>query len=200
MLVRFEVDAYDPKLAPATSLGSNKPKSDTSDEEDLIAGMLSLNVNSGSATSAIPKSSSAPTTTRTALRVQKIGRLVPQESLMKIKTRKAQKAFEWEDFWPQFFLSQTPILLIARHDRGWFNDEKRYGLDSQEMKDEEKAARKTLGRFALALKEIQALVKKLPAGSKGAVLKCGDGELKVFEKDDSKLSEEILRKFKKTSV
>jgi len=120
--------------------------------------------------------------------------------LIKIKTRQKHKPFEWEDFWPQFFLSQTPILLVARHERGSFVSEERFGLDSEQMKAQATNARRALGQFASALKEIQAVMKTLPAGTTGAVLKCEDGELKLFEKDDSKLSKEILDKFKKTRV
>lgn len=70
------------------------------------------------------------------------GRLVPQTSLLELKTRSVLSNVNTRDFYPQLLFSQTPTVLLARHERGTFlSCEPLYLVD---MVEEEEGAQRGL--------------------------------------------------------
>lgn len=55
------------------------------------------------------------------LAIKKEGRVVPRESTLEIKTRVFHRPLEFSDFAPQLWVSQTPKLVRAYHQRGVFS-------------------------------------------------------------------------------
>jgi hypothetical protein len=50
-----------------------------------------------------------------------------------MKTRAARRELDWEEVYPQLYLSQTAFMYIAKHDRGNFNTPERVGLGAENM-------------------------------------------------------------------
>ncbi|KDQ06415.1 hypothetical protein BOTBODRAFT_39619 [Botryobasidium botryosum FD-172 SS1] len=102
ILCRFEADACD-LGSPSDGL------------EELVGGFSQIKV------SAPPKLPSTGGPTKASkIRVVRAGQLVPQSSLMELKTRSAKGNVRWKDIWPQAFFSGTPTVVVGRHEEGNF--------------------------------------------------------------------------------
>ncbi|KAG8859345.1 hypothetical protein FRB96_004560 [Tulasnella sp. 330] len=112
ILLRFEVDAC---TAIPAAVGNE-------DEEDaLTSAFSSLTTN----TRLFP----GLTVRRSASRT-----IVPQASLIELKTRAAHKPLDWADTYPQLYLSQTPYLYLAKHNRGAFQPAEKYDLAGRDLR------------------------------------------------------------------
>ncbi|KAJ5586715.1 geranylgeranyl pyrophosphate synthetase [Penicillium hispanicum] len=101
LLVRHETDGY----VAHSATSSNVPDS-TSDNLSQLLESLSLTTESIS-----PHS---------RLRMRKEGQAIPRELTLEIKTRVSRKPLLLEEVIPQLWLSQTPKLVRAYHQRGMF--------------------------------------------------------------------------------
>ncbi|CAG9972473.1 unnamed protein product [Clonostachys byssicola] len=107
-VVRHETDGY-VKTLPSSDANSRK----TQDESSLSGMMSSLSV--------------SPTIVRCAiigskLYVCHVGKKVPIESTLEIKTRAMTRRLEISDVAAQLWISQTPMLVRAYHDKGTFQE------------------------------------------------------------------------------
>jgi hypothetical protein len=61
-----------------------------------------------------------PSDSGSKLMIKKEGIVVPLESTLEIKTRVSHKPFEFQEIAPQVWVSQTPKLVRAYHQKGTF--------------------------------------------------------------------------------
>lgn len=175
MLLRFEVDA-------CTSGPTSSP------EDDLSAAFSSLGVASESSPPI-----SGVTVQKTTPRV-----LVPQTSLIELKTRVSHKALDWVDTYPQLYLSQTTYLYLAKHTRGSFNQVEKFALTGQEMKPHARRAEQGMGRLVNVLAEILTEVRKQETGTLMSLL-CVGKKLSLHKRTTGTgiaVGEEIMSRFK----
>ncbi|CAG8954246.1 hypothetical protein HYFRA_00005866 [Hymenoscyphus fraxineus] len=137
-----------------------------------------------------PSKSVTTMLTGSELRIKNEGHLVPLESTLEIKTRVSHKPLNFNDIAPQLWVSQTPQLVRAYHNRGTFSEARVENVASQVKKWEEDN-QKDLMKLAALLEKISGLVR----GSGGiatvkydvirdslVVQKCGD-ETKMLPDD-----------------
>ncbi|KAI0698101.1 hypothetical protein BC835DRAFT_684939 [Cytidiella melzeri] len=195
MVVRCEVDAcllpdagalprstsYDPEAAI-------KPSPRTVSADDLADAFSSLDV---AATSSPP--------TMQDVNVVKGGTVVPQSSLIKIKTRSMRnvETFDWESAYLQLFLGQTCNLYLGVHQKGRFEEVRKTAFDSPELKEAAKNTRPVLKKLGRLLDEILYIA--IDYGNKGRLsVVCKSGQLKVYERkgeEDFLLPEDVLKRF-----
>lgn len=194
MVVRFEVDAC------LSSKGSG-PKTggklrDDPGEAALLGALSGLSI--GASTHSGTMSSPSPLTS-TDLKIFRAGTQVPQSDLIEMKTRSEISAakFDWDDAYPQLYLSQTPHHYLAVHRTGTFltivKREMRNNSDLVAIENKQQPAFKGLRKV---LGEIQTRVKE--GGANGRIsLVCKDGILRVHERigRESCLPEDLLALF-----
>lgn len=165
MLVRFEVDACN-YTAPSVSAPNVVPKPGR------------------------PRNGS----TDSGITIIPAGRLVPQTSLLELKTRSVLSNVNTRDFYPQLLFSQTPTVLLARHERGTFlSCEPLYLVD---MVEEEEGAQRGLKMTGDVLVELRELAMGHWEGGKFSWVCCGD-KLDVFEREgEARLPPSLLAHFR----
>ena len=184
MVVRFEVDAR--AAEPASTDQNASVGSARDDLSESLAG-LSLAFQT-LAPPAVPASeSTSPDDPDAIVAVVRGGTQVPQPSIIEISTRstKGAQRHNWEETHTQLFLSQTPLHILAIHERGLFKTVTTRPLNSPEF--QRIAARdgvqRNLKQLIRLLREIQALVAE--HGRRGRLsLVCRGGKLEVFERSD----------------
>lgn len=88
-----------------------------------------------------------------ALQVRNGGTVIPQASIVDIKTRSLRQSINTAEFYPSLWLKQIPSLIIGRHDQGHFSDvEHRDVVDG--VRDWERAQHYELQRLACLLRKI----------------------------------------------
>lgn len=107
-IIRHETDGYIKGGVPGNT------SSETEGLSDLL-GNLSLSSNVGDPDIAFAGS---------ALTASKKGHVVSTESTMEIKTRSIKRPLDFDEVAPQLWVSQTPKLVRAYHDRGRFLEPK----------------------------------------------------------------------------
>ncbi|KAJ6151642.1 hypothetical protein N7470_007239 [Penicillium chermesinum] len=105
-VVRYETDAYD-----GEDLGRQREKLN-SEEDSILNVMQSLSLSR--------HGSHSRATVGSKLVVQKTGKEVPPDSTLEIKTRVSHKHLSIQEVLPQLWVSQTPRLVRAYHNRGTF--------------------------------------------------------------------------------
>lgn len=127
----------------------------------------------------------------------KAGTLVPQSSIMELKSRSTRATMDWKAVWPQVFFSGTQTTMLGLHERGKFVTMEKKTLDEMEEYAEE--AKVGLGQLVQALKQIKAVVISRGRGP-GVALIFRNGEnsyIEVYEKDnnDPAISPELRSRF-----
>ena len=127
------------------------------------------------------------------------GSAVPQSSIVELTTRSQRNAtfFNWQESYPQLFLSNTPHHYLAVHERGRFVEVQKRHLESTELK---RIAADSIQEAFKKLRRVLDDIKKLAVkhGETGRLsLVCKNGELKVYERlnKDSCLPDEVLERF-----
>jgi hypothetical protein len=177
ILLRFEVDACLPEVDDLTSVFSELGVSTKSGAKKTVA---TRSNNLG-----IAVINTAPR------------KLVAQSSLIKIKTRAAHKALDWEEAYPQLYLSQTAYLYLAKHDRGIFREPEKFQLAGPSMKAYAQRARVGMGRLEAVLSAVLAAVRKQGKGL-GLSLVCEGGKLALYKRKEGAgiaVGQDILDKF-----
>ncbi|KAI6083632.1 hypothetical protein F4821DRAFT_244465 [Hypoxylon rubiginosum] len=107
LIVRHELDGYLPD--------GSTPASNTNQQEndDLSSTLASLSISSASPLTAATSSGSS-------LAIRNEGQAVPRQSTFVIKTRVSHKSLEIQEVAAQLWISQTPNLVRAFHDKGKF--------------------------------------------------------------------------------
>ncbi|KAG8946991.1 hypothetical protein FRC04_011287 [Tulasnella sp. 424] len=88
--------------------------------------------------------------------------IVPQSSILEIKTRIREGEMNWSEIYPQLFLSQTPHLYVARHQQGLFTGTSvtKYDMTSSQLEKAAKAAEKPMARMYALLEAIVAAIRQ----------------------------------------
>lgn len=141
-VVRHETDGY---VEDGTSTQASKQKSGGDELSSLLGSMsISQPTVAGDTASAASK-----------LTVRQEGRSIPLESTLEIKTRFQHKPLKITDAAPQLWISQTPRLVRAYHNRGIFNAPVVEDV-SADVKRWERANQEKLGRLVTLLVSIIA--------------------------------------------
>ena len=166
MLVRFQVDAC---------LATSKKSAPKGDLDDLGLDLSKLSI-SGSSNAA------SSTSSGTALKIISAGTLVPQSSLVEIKTRSEMSVqnFDWADTYPQLYLSKTPHLYLAVHTRGTFSSMQKKELETIDMSGAAQDAKIAVGSLVKVLKEIRRVSTEINDKKNRFTLVCMNGEMKVY--------------------
>ena len=202
MVVRFEVDACLPfdQPGPKATVSSRTDDDDDDDDDDpdeaLLGAFSGLSIGTGSRSATL--SSPSPLTS-TDIKIFRGGTQVPQSNLLELTTRSEISAanFDWNDAYPQLYLSQTPNHYLAVHRTGTFFSIARRRIGENDLVAIESRAQPGFKKLRKILGEIQTRVKK--AGASGRIsLVCEAGVLKVHERDskESCLPEDSLALFK----
>ncbi|KAG8935312.1 hypothetical protein FRC01_003064 [Tulasnella sp. 417] len=126
--------------------------------------------------------------------------IVPQSSLLEIKTRTGEGEIDWREIYPQLFFSQTPILHIARHQQGLFSGVSvtKYDLTSPELAKAAQAAEKVMPRMYELLEAIVVAARKQGEGA-GLALTYDGKELALYRRKPgtgTEVGQKILSRFR----
>lgn len=154
-VIRFEVDA---STAPIPAIGVDH-------------GLASL----FNTVSIAPESSGRK---KGAVQVIKRGTLVPQASVVEIKTRAMSRTLNLQDTLPQMWISGTPALAIAYHQRGRFGAVTPKRLDTGELAGWEQKNARMLRKLVRLIKIIVREAKHVEGG-RCVVQGMGDGTLRI---------------------
>lgn len=157
---------------------------DTNDEDDLLAAFSGLGIGGASASSS--RNITKPQATVPSVRGVSINRttprkVVPQASLIELKTRAARRELDWAEIYPQLYLSQTAFLYIAKHERGSFNTLEKVELGSESMKIHARRAEQGLAKLKLVLQDILDAARMEDEGV-GLSLVAKDGKLALYKR------------------
>ncbi|KAG8740774.1 hypothetical protein FRC12_015880 [Ceratobasidium sp. 428] len=198
-MVRFEVDAMTDEVL---HLPSNEPHAD---DADTLAEMFANTSLSGHhsvpfkvAAEALNQSSKLVTVEGSRLRHIMYGELVPQSSLIELKTLTNKFDVTWSDVYPQLFLSQTPTVKVAKHFRGMVSTVQTYTNASKEIQKAHSDLSQDFHALVTLLAQMRALAVKYKSMNKPLCFYwTGDGDLKVrtVERHDNLLSAKDLALF-----
>ncbi|KAI1652470.1 hypothetical protein F4813DRAFT_308675 [Daldinia decipiens] len=148
IIVRHETDGYVDTKAGSSSSSTNKVQSPV----DLTSVFESLSLS--------PTNSNAGTTTTkgSKLVVQQDGQAVSLNSTLEIKTRVSHKPLDIREVTPQLWVSQTPRLVRAYHQRGVFQIPTVEDVTAQ-IKRWEQDNQRHLRKLAALIRKIVKIVK-----------------------------------------
>lgn len=110
---------------------------------------------------------------------------VGHEHLIELKTRSMKNPCPLleSEVYAQVVWSGTPTTINAVHRQGTFEIEEIYKLSEMEKMRETRLVREGMKRVGVLLKEVIALLKEKPAGSKYCLICRGPGEKELFLKE-----------------
>ncbi|KIJ62271.1 hypothetical protein HYDPIDRAFT_30535 [Hydnomerulius pinastri MD-312] len=170
-------------------------ESDIDDDDLFLASFSSLSIRGGGNGSA--QKPPPPPLHGLNVKLTSPRTVIPQSDLIEIKTRSAYRELDWDEIYPQLYLSQTAYLFIARHDRGTFRPVEKIELDGDDMKAHAKEAEETIFKLKVLLEDILKAVREEGAGSP-TTLVCQDGTLTLWKREEgtgNTLGTEITSKF-----
>jgi hypothetical protein len=159
IVVRYETDGYVSVADAQQSLQPAGHRAPNVDDLSSVLGTLSLSLEGSSP----EKTGSASS----QLLIRKEGQVVPLHSTLEIKTRAAHRLLAFEDVVSQLWVSQTPNLVRAYHNRGVFAVPKVEDVAAQ-VKAWEAQNQKDLTLLAGLIGKIRDVAKK---GGGRAILK-----------------------------
>ncbi|KAH7890453.1 hypothetical protein F5I97DRAFT_32471 [Phlebopus sp. FC_14] len=123
--------------------------------------------------------------------------LIPQSDIIEIKTRSVRKDLDWDEIYPQLYLSQTGYLYVARHDYGAFQPAEKIKLNGPDMKPYIEHAEETICKLKALLDAILKAVRKEGSGVPLSLVSLG-GQLALYKRKEGTgkpLGEKITSKF-----
>ncbi|EIW73855.1 hypothetical protein CONPUDRAFT_160632 [Coniophora puteana RWD-64-598 SS2] len=136
-----------------------------------------------------------------SVEVQSSLELVPQSSLIEIKTRSLKNKIRWDETFRQLYLSQTEWLYVGKHKNGIFNDVTKERLKEEasvNMKRRKQAAETNeMAKLKVLLDGILREVRKVDEGVPLTLLREGT-TLMLYRKQGhgETIPEKILRRFR----
>ncbi|KAH9932793.1 uncharacterized protein BXZ73DRAFT_46733 [Epithele typhae] len=182
VVVRFEVDACVAGTAnnsapKSPTLASPTPKRATGNVDDLADLLSGLDVQSAAGTGS--------SSTSAGITVIPGGSKVPQSAIIELTTRSINTVedFDWQEQFPQLFLSGTPNLYLAVHQRGTFERAIEHRVGSEEMHSVEQGTRTQRGfrQLVAVLRQLQTMAREHGKRVKLSLV-CQEGVLKVYER------------------
>lgn len=107
--------------------------------------------------------------------------LVPQDAIAEVKTRAGHKEMDWEETYPQLYLSQTTWLYFAKHFKGVFEPPEKYELGSSSLRPVASVAQVGLGKLRGALDIILRAIRAEGPEAK-LCLVCEAGTLSLYHR------------------
>ncbi|KAG1805868.1 hypothetical protein EV424DRAFT_1578108 [Suillus variegatus] len=159
---------------------------DTNDEDDFLAAFSGLGIGGASISSSRDTKkpqATVPTVRGVTIRQTTPRKVVPQSSLIELKTRAARREIDWAEVYPQLYLSQTAFLYIAKHERGSFNTLEKVELGSESMQTHARHTQQGVAKLKLVLQDILDAVKKEDVGV-GLSLVAKDGKLALYKRHE----------------
>ncbi|KND86376.1 hypothetical protein TOPH_08989 [Tolypocladium ophioglossoides CBS 100239] len=145
-VVRHETDGYVKNNASIRVSDQEEP------EVNSLSGIL------GTLSLSSTRSPIHTTLAGSKLRIENSGQVVPLESTLEIKTRTIKKPLDIREIAPQLWVSQTPKVVRAYHDRGWFYEPEVEDVAIQ-LKSWEAANQTDLRKLGDLIKKIILVVK-----------------------------------------
>ncbi|GAB0132795.1 hypothetical protein EsDP_00001221 [Epichloe bromicola] len=142
-LIRHETDGF--VKSRSEEVDANEGRSD-------LMGSLCLSARTPEDTCLVTKSKA------TKLTVLEKGSLVPLESTLEIKTRAAWRPLEFDQVAAQIWVSQTPKLVRAHHNRGHFQSPRVEDVKA-DIDDWERASQESLRALGALIELITAVMK-----------------------------------------
>jgi hypothetical protein len=181
ILLRFEVDAC---------VGVANAEAD-----DLSSAFSKLGIAANSKPSEGGATNSKVTIIRTTPRS-----IVPQSSLIELKTRASHRPLDWTEAYPQLYLSQTTYLYLAKHNRGSFINVEKVSIAGDAMNGYARQAEAGMGKLKAVLDEVLRAVRDAGEGV-GLCLVCERGKLALYQRKEGTgkaVGKDILRRFTET--
>lgn len=124
--------------------------------------------------------------------------VLPQSSVIEIKTRAARRELNWKEVYPQLYLSQTPYLYLAKHTRGTFGRVEKVRIDSRGMAAHTREAEAAMVKLEALLSDILRAVRKHGEGVPLSLVYRA-GELQLYKRKEGTrqpFGKEITGKFR----
>jgi hypothetical protein len=116
-------------------------------------------------------------------------------SFVEIKTMSSWKEIDWQEWYPQLYLSKTNYLYVARHARGTFTSvEKHEVMDPEIERAYKPKMEESLGRLLEFLRRLFAALKT--TGNGPWALVCVGGRLMLHKSREGPLPSWVLERFK----
>lgn len=188
LLVRFEVDAYKPaQRSPFEGLLEEE-----ADEESDLDDTKSIH----SVSDIVQSSTKIPI-------VMTSNPMVPQESLMELKTIWIEKHLDWRHPLPQLYLTGTPHLIIARNQDGAVHQLENHTMESKSrpywLEKKVQGLEKSLGLLVKVLRDIKRVMRKNEGYPYGFALVGENGSLRLYRRKlgnhQRRKSEMVLERF-----
>lgn len=183
--MRFEVDA-------CTRPPAKYPRRSVSSVDELAASL-----------SAVSLTRQSTFRSEYPLLVREGGIEVPADTVIELATISqsilSSRGFNWREFYPQLFFSQTAQHYLAMHKHGRFFYVTKTKLSSEKLQEEERGLQSTFKKVRKVLDEIKKLV--IARGKEGRLsLVCNGGILSVHEResDESLLPDAAMKFFEST--
>jgi len=127
------------------------------------------------------------------LSVRRTSSEVKEYDFVEIKTMAQRKSVDWEDFYPQIYLSQTASLHAAFHARGQFVTIEKHSLNHSDLAVWKTSVEKSIGKLVEFLRRLISTL-KTPGDGPWALV-CTGGSMKLYKSTEAALPEAILSKF-----
>ncbi|KAI5782088.1 hypothetical protein DFH27DRAFT_488138 [Peziza echinospora] len=126
------------------------------------------------------------------------GKLVPQESIIEVKTRGSYRPIDLSDQIPQLWFSNTTHLFVGYHQRGNFKTIEKQNMAGTDFESWEKTNQEDLKKLVGLLQKIVAITREAP--EKNFQLAFVGGKLKLHAMGEGEgsfgvISEELISKF-----
>ncbi|KAG6327426.1 hypothetical protein ID866_11663, partial [Astraeus odoratus] len=170
------------------------------EDDDLLAFFSSLSIGRNDTKT----SEDSTYTTRFGIKVKLTSprSVVPQSSVIEIKTRASHRELDWKEAYPQLYLSQTPYLYLAKHSRGQFGPVEKVQLNSQAMASLTTEAEAAMGKLEVLLETLLKAVRKQGEGVPLSLV-YREGKLRLYKRKRGTgklIGEEIYSKFHPSSA
>ena len=184
VLIRFTADACE----------------DMTSADDLASIVASIDLQRTKGHSATKSSTAPKPSSMKGIHLSPLGPTSPvsHSSLIEVKTRAVSRPLDWDEAYPQLYLSQTPFLYLAQHTKGTFGPPEKYALRGRSMEVHARKAQKGIARMVEVLKEVVDAVRKDDGEGKEFSLVCVGGKMELFRRTEGSggVGDEILGRFK----
>ncbi|KAI5121357.1 hypothetical protein M0805_000665 [Coniferiporia weirii] len=163
LLIRFELDAC-LDFEPTMQGGTSAPRSDFLDP------------------------SKSTIETEDNINIIPAGVLAPQSKLIEMTTRSVRsiEGFDWQDYFPQLFLSQTPHSFIGIHERGQFQRIEAGTLGDVFFSEQQRTQQTAFDKLCVLLEDIYRIAVNTDAGTRlSIVYSLETKKLEVFERESA---------------
>ncbi|KIO08991.1 hypothetical protein M404DRAFT_22218 [Pisolithus tinctorius Marx 270] len=128
--------------------------------------------------------------------------VLPQSSVIEIKTRAARRELDWKEVYPQLYLSQTSYLYLAKHTRGTFGRVEKFQINSEGMAAHAREAEASMAKLEALLSAILKAVRKYGEGVPLSLVYRA-GELQLYKRKRGTrrpFGKDVLSKFPRVAA